>query len=224
MGFGKGKKNKSDLKSKTAVLLEKSPETLTKEEKKLISARIAEIKKYANDSAVVQNAIPYLVMFRDGICQVTENFWSATVQFYDANYSLAEFEEQNNIFSKYNEIPVKREMHTSGIAIFVPFTTKELFQTGTATYYGVNTLSGNMIRANRSRLKNPNGLILGTPGAGKSFSVKREILDSFLTTADDIIICDPEGEYFPLVQALHGQLIRIASNSEQHVRNCIKIK
>ena len=532
MGFGKGKKNKSDLKSKTAVLLEKSPETLTKEEKKLISARIAEIKKYTNDSAVVQNAIPYLTMFRDGICQVTENFWSATVQFYDANYSLAEFDEQNNIFSKYcdllnsfdntiqfqltfenqnrskenlvqsvqipeqdddfndirqeysqmltdkllsgnsgqsarkfltfgitadsrktakaklfsikndviklfkaigvdaelldgrqrletlyyslnpyrnqpfifdwdrmlhagmdtkdficpaslkfnkqnfeignacgavwgmnilagelsdeilkdfmemqdlfcvnlhvspldqidalkfvkrkltnveqmkidsqkkasqsgydpdilppaikmyiediekllsdlnsknerlfqisisvrnyaknrkelklqsemlkriaqknncmlfpydyrqeqcfgsvlplcyNEIPVKREMHTSGIAIFVPFTTKELFQTGTATYYGVNTLSGNMIRANRSRLKNPNGLILGTPGAGKSFSVKREILDSFLTTPDDIIICDPEGEYFPLVQALHGQLIRIASNSEQHV-------
>ena len=74
-----------------------------------------------------------------------------------------------------------------------------------------------MIRANRSLLKNPNGLILGTPGAGKSFSVKREILDCFLTTTDDIIICDPEGEYFPLVSALHGQLIRIASNSEQHV-------
>lgn len=62
----------------------------------------------------------------------------------------------------YNEIPVRREMHTSGIAIFVPFTTKELFQDGQATYYGINTLSGNMIRANRSRLKNPNGLILGT--------------------------------------------------------------
>ena len=117
----------------------------------------------------------------------------------------------------YNEIPVSREMHTSGIAIFVPFTTKELFQDGQATYYGVNSLSGNMIRANRSRLKNPNGLILGTPGSGKSFSVKREILDCFLTTPDDIIICDPEGEYFPLVQTLHGQLIRIASNSEQHI-------
>ena len=117
----------------------------------------------------------------------------------------------------YNEIPVSREMHTSGIAIFVPFTTKELFQDGQAAYYGVNTLSGNMIRANRSRLKNPNGLILGTPGSGKSFSVKREILDCFLTTTDDIIICDPEGEYFTLVQTLKGQLIRIASNSEQHI-------
>ena len=117
----------------------------------------------------------------------------------------------------YNEISVSREMHTSGIAIFMPFTTKELFQDGQAAYYGINTLSGNMIRANRSRLKNPNGLILGTPGSGKSFSVKRDILDCFQTTADDIIVCDPEGEYFPLVSALKGQRIRIASNSEQHV-------
>jgi len=78
-----------------------------------------------------------------------------------------------------NKIQVSREMHTSGIAIFVPFTTQELFQIG-GTYYGLNTVSGNMIMANRSRLKNPNGLILGTPGSGKSFSVKREILDSFL--------------------------------------------
>lgn len=117
----------------------------------------------------------------------------------------------------YNKIPVVREMHTSGIAIFVPFTTRELFSMGQATYYGVNTLSGGMIRANRSDLSNPNGLILGTPGSGKSFSVKREILDSFLTTTDDIIICDPEGEYFPLVEALGGQLIKISVNSESFI-------
>lgn len=117
----------------------------------------------------------------------------------------------------YNNLPVEREMHTSGIAIFVPFTTKELFKLGTATYYGVNTLSGSMIRADRSDLSNPNGLILGTPGSGKSFSVKREILDSFLTTTDDIIICDPEGEYFPLVEALGGQVVKISVNSENFI-------
>lgn len=117
----------------------------------------------------------------------------------------------------YNNIPVEREMHTSGIAIFVPFTTKELFSMGPATYYGVNNLSGGMIRANRSDLTNPNGLILGTPGSGKSFSVKREILDCFLTSTDDIIICDPEGEYFPLVDALHGQLIKISVNSDSYI-------
>lgn len=116
----------------------------------------------------------------------------------------------------YNVLQTSRAMHTSGIAVFVPFNTQELFQTD-GTYYGVNTVSGNMIMANRSHLHNPNGLILGTPGSGKSFSVKREILDSFLKSTDDIIICDPEGEYFPLVQHLHGQLIKISSNSEDYI-------
>lgn len=115
-----------------------------------------------------------------------------------------------------NDIPVSREMHTSGVAVFVPFTTRELFQPD-GTYYGVNKISGNIIMADRSSLKNPNGLILGVPGSGKSFSGKREILDGFLKTTDDIIICDPEGEYYPLVSKLNGQLIKIAANSTQYI-------
>lgn len=117
----------------------------------------------------------------------------------------------------YNKIPVEREMHTSGIAIFVPFTTRELFTLGQATYYGMNKLSGNMIRANRTELANPNGLILGVPGMGKSFAAKREMLDSYLTTTDDIIICDPEGEYFPLVEALGGQVVKISLSSTNFI-------
>ncbi len=117
----------------------------------------------------------------------------------------------------YNAIQVSRILTTSAIAVFVPFTTKELFQGNEATYYGLNALSNNMIMAARTLLKNPNGLILGTPGSGKSFSVKREILDVFLKTLDDIIICDPEGEYYPLVQHLKGQIIKISSESELHI-------
>lgn len=118
-----------------------------------------------------------------------------------------------------NDFPISREMHTSGIVVFMPFTTKELFQfqEKEATYYGVNSISGNMILANRSNLRNPNGLIFGTPGSGKSFAVKREILDCFLKTNDDIFICDPEGEYYPLVLALNGQLVKISSNSENYI-------
>jgi type IV secretory pathway VirB4 component len=71
--------------------------------------------------------------------------------------------------------------------------------------------------ADRKSLKNPNGLILGTPGSGKSFAAKREITNAFLITQDDIIICDPENEYSPLVEALHGQVIRIAQNSADFV-------
>jgi type II secretory ATPase GspE/PulE/Tfp pilus assembly ATPase PilB-like protein len=61
-------------------------------------------------------------------------------------------------------------------------------------YYGLNALSNNLIMVDRKKLKNPNGLILGTPGSGKSFSAKREITNAFLVTDDDIIINDPEGE------------------------------
>lgn len=66
-------------------------------------------------------------------------------------------------------------------------------------------------------LKNPNGLILGTPGSGKSFSAKREIANVFLVTNDDIMVCDPEGEYYPLIHRLGGQVIKISPTSHHHI-------
>ena len=116
-----------------------------------------------------------------------------------------------------SNIEIHRGLTTSSTAIFVPFTTQELFQHGKAVYYGLNALSNNMIRCDRTRLKNPNGLILGTPGSGKSFAAKREITNVFLTTTDDIIICDPESEYFPLVNKLNGQVIRISPTSSHYI-------
>ena len=71
-----------------------------------------------------------------------------------------------------------------------------------------------MIMVDRKKLKNPNGLILGTPGSGKSFAAKREITNAFFVTKDDIIIGDPEGEYYPLVHALGGQVVHISPTSK----------
>lgn len=82
---------------------------------------------------------------------------------------------------------------------------------------GLNSLSNGMIMADRKMLKNPNGLILGTPGSGKSFATKREILNTFLVTTDDILICDPEAEYYPLVNYLGGQVIKIGQSSKQYI-------
>lgn len=117
-----------------------------------------------------------------------------------------------------NQIEIQRGLTTSSVAIFVPFTTQELFQNGAeALYCGINALSNNLIMVDRKLLKNPNGLILGTPGSGKSFSAKREIANVFLVTDDDIIICDPEAEYGPLVERLHGQVIRISPTSTHYI-------
>ncbi|PKM75568.1 MAG: conjugal transfer protein TraE [Firmicutes bacterium HGW-Firmicutes-17] len=117
-----------------------------------------------------------------------------------------------------NQTVIQRSLTTSATAIFVPFTTQELFQSdGEALYYGLNSLSNNLIMVDRKKLKNPNGLILGTPGSGKSFSAKREITNIFLITTDDIIICDPEAEYFPLVNRLNGQVVKISPTSTDFV-------
>ncbi len=117
----------------------------------------------------------------------------------------------------YNAVPINRVLTTSVAAGFMPFTTQELFQGGYATYYGLNDLTKNLILADRKNLKNPNGLILGTPGGGKSFATKREIIDVFLKTLDDIFICDPEAEYYLLVMALNGQVIKISADSDSYV-------
>ena len=116
-----------------------------------------------------------------------------------------------------NHVPIKRALTTTAAAIFVPFTTQELFMGGESLYYGLNALSNNMIMVDRKKLKNPNGLILGTPGSGKSFAAKREITNAFFVTQDDIIIGDPEGEYFPLVHALGGQVIHISATSHDYI-------
>jgi type IV secretory pathway VirB4 component len=100
----------------------------------------------------------------------------------------------------------------------IPEMSDQLDQSGKeALYYGLNALSNNLIMVDRKMLKNPNGLILGTPGSGKSFSAKREIANAFLVTDDDIIICDPEAEYAPLVERLKGQVIRISPTSSQYI-------
>ncbi len=115
-----------------------------------------------------------------------------------------------------NTVEVKRTFTTTDMAIFIPFTTKELYSSN-GQYYGMNSLSSNVIMVNRKDLVNPNGLIFGMPGYGKSFFIKREILDVFLKTTDDRMIIDPEGEYKWLVRMLGGQTIKISLNSPIHI-------
>ena len=116
-----------------------------------------------------------------------------------------------------NHIKIERSLTTSSVAVFVPFVTQELFMGGDAMYYGVNAKTGNMIMLDRKRARCPNGLKLGTPGSGKSMSCKSEIVSVFLCTPDDVYICDPEAEYYPLVKRLHGQVVKLSPTSKSYV-------
>ena len=142
-------------------------------------------------------------------------------QKYNCMLRRLDYQQEEGLMSSIplgvNHIPIKRALTTTSTAIFVPFTTQELFMEGESLYYGLNALSNNMIMVDRKKLKNPNGLILGTPGSGKSFAAKREITNAFCVTQDDIIIGDPEGEYYPLVHALGGQVIHISPTSKDYI-------
>ena len=169
--------------------------------------------------------LTFLVMNTGKTMQELENnvFQAASIaQKHNCNLVRLDYQQEQGLMSTLplasNLIEIQRGMTTSSTAIFVPFTTQELFQSGNeALYYGLNALSNNMIMVDRKLLKNPNALILGTPGSGKSFSAKREIANSFLVTDDDIIISDPEAEYAPLVSRFGGQVIKISPTSDQYI-------
>ena len=169
--------------------------------------------------------LTFIVVNTAGSRQQLDNnvFQAASIaQKYNCQLTLLDFRQEEGLMSSLplglNQIEIQRGLTTSSVAIFIPFTTQELFQDGKeALYCGLNALSNNLIMVDRKRLKNPNGLILGTPGSGKSFAAKREIANVFLVTDDDIIICDPEAEYGPLVERLHGQVIKISPTSPHYI-------
>ena len=147
---------------------------------------------------------------------------SSIAQKHNCELKRLDFQQEQGLMSSlplaHNEIEIQRGLTTSSTAIFIPFTTQELFQEGDeALYCGLNALSNNIIMVDRKLLKNPNGLILGTPGSGKSFAAKREIANAVLVTDDDIMICDPEAEYLALVQKFDGQVINISPSSDQYI-------
>ena len=188
----------------------------------------AEAKKLLSDLQS-RNQRMFLVTFlilntADNKRQLDNNVFqtNSIAQKYNCSITALDYQQEEGMVSSLplglNQIEIQRGLTSSGVGIFVPFTTQELYQDSPeALYYGINALSNNIIMVDRKLLKNPNGLILGTPGSGKSFSAKREIANVFLVTNDDIMICDPEGEYFPLVQRLEGQVIKISPTSKHHI-------
>ena len=116
------------------------------------------------------------------------------------------------------KIDAMRTLTTESLAVFIPFKVQEIMDEG-GIYYGENAISHNLIMCNKERLLNQSGFLLGVPGSGKSFSAKELITFLMLNTKDDILICDPEGEYAPLVEAMGdmGSVIRVSAGGRDRL-------
>ena len=113
-------------------------------------------------------------------------------------------------------IDALRTLTTEALAVLMPFKAQEIQHQG-GVYYGQNTISKNLILANRKELLNGNGFVLGVSGSGKSFTAKREMVGLALSTEDDIIVIDPESEYRPLIEGLGGEVVSISATSSNHI-------
>ena len=116
------------------------------------------------------------------------------------------------------KIDAMRTLTTESLAVFIPFKVQEIMDEG-GIYYGENAISHNLIMCNKEKLLNQSGFLLGVPGSGKSFSAKELITFLMLNTKDDILICDPEGEYAPLVEAMGdmGSVIRVSAGGRDRL-------
>lgn len=111
-----------------------------------------------------------------------------------------------------------RTLTTESLAVFMPFKVQEIMDRG-GIYFGENAISHNLIMCNKENLLNQASFRLGVPGSGKSFSVKEEIVFLILNTDDDVLICDPEGEYAPLAEAMGdiASVIRCAAGGKDRL-------
>lgn len=113
-------------------------------------------------------------------------------------------------------LSIERTLLTESAAAFMPFRAQEIRDVG-GIWYGQNAITNNPILCNKELLQNPNAFVLGVPGSGKSFITKEEIEFIIMRTDDDILICDPEGEYDPIIKEFGGEVINIAAGSKDHI-------
>ena len=135
-------------------------------------------------------------------------------------FSVLKFQQMDGLNTAlpigHRKIPAVRTLTSESVAVLMPFRVQEIMDAG-GIYCGENAISHNLIMCNKEKLLNPNSFLLGVPGSGKSFNAKMQIVFLALATQDDILICDPEREYASLVEAMGGEVVRIAAGSRDHI-------
>lgn len=161
-----------------------------------------------------------IVHFADSLDELHANtdIIQSTARRYMVQLRVLHLQQENGLTSAlplaYNKVFIQRTLTTESTAVFMPYVSQELMQAG-GMYYGLNAVSRNLLLFDRKRSKNQNGFILGTPGSGKSFSAKREMLNVLLNTNDDVIVIDPESEYSRMAELLNNEVARNLSDGEE---------
>jgi conjugal transfer ATP-binding protein TraC len=114
-----------------------------------------------------------------------------------------------------DELLVHSKFNSSPLSSFFPFTSFDL-TSDNGILYGINRHNSSLILFDRFSLTNYNSVTFATSGAGKSYSLKLEILRS-LMFGTEVIVIDPEREYEYLAEATGGRFFNISLSSEHHI-------
>lgn len=114
-----------------------------------------------------------------------------------------------------DKLLVTRNMDTTSLATTFPFTSSELTME-TGIMYGINEHNDSLVIFDRFKMENANMLIFAKSGAGKSYTVKLEILRQLMFDVE-IIVLDPEHEYEELAKKVNGEYINFTFGSETKI-------
>ena len=114
-----------------------------------------------------------------------------------------------------DKLQVTRNMDTTSLATTFPFTSSELTME-TGIVYGINEHNDSLVIFDRFKMENANMVIFAKSGAGKSYTVKLEILRQLMFGAE-VIVLDPEHEYEDLSVAAEGEYINFTFNSKAKI-------
>jgi type IV secretory pathway VirB4 component len=114
-----------------------------------------------------------------------------------------------------DELLVHSKFNSSPLSSFFPFTSFDL-TSDNGILYGINRHNSSLVLFDRFSLTNYNSVTFATSGAGKSYSIKLEILRS-LMFGSEVIVIDPEREYEYLAEATGGRFFNISLSSNHHI-------
>jgi conjugal transfer ATP-binding protein TraC len=112
-------------------------------------------------------------------------------------------------------LDVANNLNTEPLSTTFPFVSSDL-SSNEGVLYGINRHNNSLILFDRFKMENANMVVFAKSGAGKSYTVKLEVLRSMMFGAS-VIIIDPENEYKHLCEAVGGSFLKISLNSEVHL-------